>query len=156
MEKGKNIVKASRKVVAKLAKKLKPKKSLKKILPRSNKFLKKTGKLGGKKPKKVKKSKVVKKVSAKSINDILIGAKETTRKAGKARNLEKSGGYGKALEDFKALQPKKVKEIDTQYGKGKFGTLSDGTTISVRPGSKTGGSTIEIKVPGQRLIKIRY
>ena len=34
------------------------------------------------------------------------GAKETTRPLGKAINLEKSGGYKKALEDFLSLNPR--------------------------------------------------
>ena len=75
---------------------------------------------------------------------------------GKARNLEKSGGYKKASEDFSLLNPNNTKSISTKYGDGKFGVLDDGTTISVRPGSETGGATLEIKIPGKRLIKIRY
>ena len=94
--------------------------------------------------------------SSRLISKIINGAKETTRPIGKARNLEKSGGYKKALEDFSSLNPNNTKSISTKYGDGKFGVLEDGTTISVRPGSKTGGATLEIKIPGKRLIKIRY
>lgn len=92
----------------------------------------------------------------KSVEDILSNAKDTTRTIGRARNLEKSGGYQKALNDFNSLNPYNIKNIHTKYGEGKFGTLRDGTTLSVRPGSETGGSTLEIKIPGQRLIKVRY
>ena len=94
--------------------------------------------------------------SSKILSKIIKGAKETTRKKGKARNFEKSGGYKKALKDFKKFKAKKVEDISTKYGNGKYAELDDGTTISVRPGSKTGGATLEIKIPGQRLIKIRY
>ncbi|RDY26404.1 hypothetical protein CG710_021775 [Lachnotalea glycerini] len=93
---------------------------------------------------------------SKTVNDILKGAEETTRKVGKASNYEKSGGYKQALKDFEDLGPISKKKIETQYGDGMYGKLSDGTTISVRPGSKTGGSTLEIKIPGKKLIKIRY
>lgn len=92
----------------------------------------------------------------KSVNEILIGAEETTRKVGKSSNYEKSGGYKQALKDFEDLGPISKKKIETQYGDGMYGKLSNGTTISVRPGSKTGGSTLEIKIPGKKLIKIRY
>lgn len=54
------------------------------------------------------------------------------------------------------MKPSNIKNISTQYGDGMYGVLDDGTTLSVRPGSKTGGSTLEIKVPGKRITKIRY
>lgn len=93
---------------------------------------------------------------AKSIDDILDGAKETTNNAGIARNFEKTGGYEKNLEDFNALQPSNVKDIQTQYGSGKVGYLEDGTTVVARPGSKTGGATLEIKISNKKIYKIRY
>ena len=83
---------------------------------------------------------------AKSIDDILDEAEETTNNAGVARNFEKTGGYEKTLEDFSALQPSNVKNIQTQYGSGKVGYLKDGTAVVARPGSKTGGATLEIKI----------
>ena len=73
-----------------------------------------------------------------------------------ARNFEKSGGFEKTLEDFDALNPTNVKDIQTQYGSGKVGTLSDGTSVVARPGSKTGGATLEIKVSNSKIYKIRY
>ena len=93
---------------------------------------------------------------AKSIDDILDGAEETTNNAGIARNFEKTGGYEKTLEDFNALQPSNVKDIQTQYGPGKVGYLEDGTTVVARPGSKTGGATLEIKISNKKIYKIRY
>lgn len=92
----------------------------------------------------------------KSIEDILEGAEETTNNAGVARNFEKSGGFEKTLEDFDALNPTNVKDIQTQYGPGNVGTLSDGTSVVARPGSKTGGSTLEIKVTNSKIYKIIY
>jgi len=54
------------------------------------------------------------------------------------------------------LDLKDVKEIDTKYGNGKQGTDSDGNSVIYRLGSRTGGSTIEIQLPGHNKIKIRY
>ena len=93
---------------------------------------------------------------AKKIDDILEGAEETTNNSGVARNFEKSGGFEKTLEDFEALQPTNVKDIQTQYGPGKVGYLADGTSVVARPGSNTGGPTLEIKVSNKKVYKIRY
>ena len=49
-----------------------------------------------------------------------------------------------------------VKEIQTKYGPGKVGKLSDGTTVVARPGSTTGGATLEIRVSNRKVYKIRY
>lgn len=92
----------------------------------------------------------------KRIDDILEGATETTNNAGKARNFEKTGGFEKTLEDFNSLNPSNVKDIQTKYGPGKVGTLSDGTTVVARPGSTTGGPTLEITVSNNKIYKIRY
>jgi len=70
--------------------------------------------------------------------------------------MKKRGGDEKAQEDFSNLDLKDVKEIDTKYGNGKQGTDSDGNSVIYRPGSRTGGSTIEIQLPGHNKIKIRY
>ena len=94
--------------------------------------------------------------SSKSIDNILKGANETTNNIGRARNFEKSGGFGKTLEDFESLQLLNVKEINTQYGTGKVGYLEDGTSVVARPGSKTGGPTLEIKISNKKIYKIRY
>ena len=100
---------------------------------------------------------IVKEISkSKSIEDILKDAKETTNNAGIARNFDKSGGFQKTLEDFHALKPLNVKDIQTQYGSGKVGVLSNGAKVVARPGSKTGGATLEIKVSNSKIYKIRY
>lgn len=92
----------------------------------------------------------------KTVEEILKDSKDTTRPKGKAKNYEKSGGMDQAVDDFKSLKPKKSKEISTKYGDGLYGVLEDGTIISVRPGSETGGATLEIKIPGKAIKKIRY
>ena len=103
-----------------------------------------------------KQTKVRDKRESKSIDDILEGGKETTNNAGVAKNFEKTGGFEKTLEDFEALQLSNVKDIQTQYGLGKVGYLEDGTSVVARPGSKTGGPTLEIKVSNKKIYKIRY
>ena len=34
--------------------------------------------------------------------------------------------------------------------------MEDGTTVIARPGSKTGGATLEIKISSKKVLKIRY
>ena len=48
------------------------------------------------------------------------------------------------------------KEIQTKDEPGKVGKLSDGTTVVARPGSTTGGATLEIRVSNRKVYKIRY
>ena len=88
-----------------------------------------------------------------TVDDLLEGLEETTNGKGTARNFESTGGYDQTLKDFDALNPSDVKNIQTKYGPGKVGMLSDGTKVVARPGSKTGGATLEIKVSNS---KIRY
>lgn len=57
---------------------------------------------------------------------------ETTNGKGVARNFEASGGYEQTLKDFEALNPTGVKDIQTKYGLGKVGILSDGTKVVAR------------------------
>lgn len=49
-----------------------------------------------------------------------------------------------------------VKDIQTKYGSGKVGALSDGTKVVAKQGSSTGGVTLEIKVSNIKVFKIRY
>lgn len=44
-------------------------------------------------------------------------------------------GYEQTLKDFDKLNPTNVKDIETQYGTRKVGTLSDGTKVVARQGS---------------------
>lgn len=95
-------------------------------------------------------------VIAATVNDILDSAIETTSGTGVARNFDKSGGYEQTLKDFESLNLSNVKDIQTQYGPGKVGTLSDGTKVVARPGSKTDGPTLEIQISNTKVYKVRY
>lgn len=92
----------------------------------------------------------------KTVEDLISGLKETTNGNGVARNFESSGGYEQTLKDFESLNPNNVKDIQTKYGSGKEGILSDGTKVVARQGSTTGGATLEIKVSNSKVYKIRY
>ena len=92
----------------------------------------------------------------KTIDDIINGLPETTNGKGVARNFESTGDFEKTIRDFDALNPIDVKEIQTKYGLGKVGKLSDGTTVVARSGSTTGGATLEIRVSNRKVYKIRY
>lgn len=93
---------------------------------------------------------------SKTIDDIIDGLPETTNGKGVARNFESTGDFEQTIRDFDALNPIDVKEIQTKYGPGKVGKLSDGTTVVARPGSTTGGATLEIRVSNRKVYKIRY
>ena len=94
---------------------------------------------------------------SKTIDDIIDGLPETTNGKGVARNFESTGDFEQTIRDFDALSTlSTVKEIQTKYGSGKVGKLSDGTTVVARPGSTTGGATLEIRVSNRKVYKIRY
>ena len=94
--------------------------------------------------------------NSKTIDDIIDGLPETTNGKGVARNFESTGDFEQTIRDFDALNPIDVKEIQTKYGPGKVGKLSDGTTVVARPGSTTGGASLEIRVSNRKVYKIRY
>ena len=78
-------------------------------------------------------------------------------KASKLRKLEK------ALEDFNSLPLENIKVINTSFGKGYVGILSDGTKVVVRPGSTSNrGATLEFQLEqskafeGGSTYEIRY
>ena len=75
---------------------------------------------------------------------------------GKTTQYVKPGSYEQTSNDFDALNPMNVKEINTKFGQGKTGTLSDGRTITARPGSSDGRPTLEIRSSNGRGIEIRY
>ena len=92
----------------------------------------------------------------------------TEDESGETINLERKGDYETALEEFKSfVDPETISDMPTsKYGVGLKGRL-DGTlysdldapgkiSITIRPGSKTGGSTVEIKLAKKRVFKIRY
>ena len=98
------------------------------------------------------------KAAVTTIEDILKGATESTNGKGVARNFNKSGGFEQTLKEFESLDlnPETVKDIQTQYGTGKVGKLMDGTTVVARPGSNTGGATLEIMISNSKVYKVRY
>ncbi|MBF2596514.1 hypothetical protein IBB46_04505 [Listeria welshimeri] len=91
-----------------------------------------------------------------SVDDLLSETKETTSKKGVTRNYEKAGGWNQASKDFDNMGLSDVKNIDTKYGPGKVGKMKDGTVVSLRPGSNTGGTAVEIRISSKKIIKIRY
>ena len=89
--------------------------------------------------------------------------KDTT---GTVINLERQGNYKTAVEEFYEFVDKKTVSIMNRKEKedGLIGKL-DGKlhndmdkdiNITVRPDSKTGGATVEIKIDDERTFKIRY
>jgi len=93
----------------------------------------------------------------KSIDDILSDATPGRKTKGKTKQFEKDGGFDQASKEFDSLDPTDVKEIDTKFGTGRTGTLSDGTTVTVRPGSSDGRPTLEVRNPENgRGKEIRY
>ena len=91
-----------------------------------------------------------------TIDEIIDSLPETTNGKGVARDFESRGGFDQTIRDFESLNPTDVRDIQTQYGSGKVGKLSDGTTVVARPGSTTGGATLEIRVSNGKVYKIRY
>jgi len=60
-------------------------------------------------------------------------------------NIGRERPYGEVVEGIKGLSGAEViKGFDTDWGRGEQIRLPDGTVISVRPGSRSGGPTIEI------------
>lgn len=93
----------------------------------------------------------------KKMDDLIEDAKPGRRTKGKIKQYEKEGGVDQANKDFDDLNPNDVKEIDTNYGTGRAGTLEDGTKVTVRPGSSDGRPTLETRNPDNgRGNKIRY
>jgi len=93
---------------------------------------------------------------ARSVDDLIKGSKLGGKTKGRTRQFDRSGGFGQANKDFDALGPINVKDIDTPFGSGRRGTLPDGRSVNVRPGSSNGGpSTLEIQ-QGKNRIKFRF
>jgi hypothetical protein len=66
----------------------------------------------------------------------------------------KSGGFQRANADFDSLAGSS--QIKRYPGDIRSTTLPDGTKVSVRPGSSQGDPTLQIEIPGQNPIKVRY
>lgn len=96
------------------------------------------------------------------IKGLLGKTKPGEKTNGASTQYDKKGNYSDAEKDFDNLDLDNVKEINTKFGKGKVGTLDDGRTVVVRPGSKgkngvSGPPTLEIQKKGSpEKTKIRY
>lgn len=93
---------------------------------------------------------------SKTLDDILNGTESGRITKGKTSQYIKTGSYKQTAADFDALNPTNVKEINTKFGSGKTGILSDGRTVTARPGSSDGRPTLEIRNANGRGIEIRY
>ena len=60
------------------------------------------------------------------------------------------------MADFNSLELTDVHEIKTNFGDGLMGILDGIIKVIARPGSKTGGSTLEFDFSKSKHIKIRY
>ena len=78
------------------------------------------------------------------------------RRIVKIKEFIKKGGFKEALTDFESLELSNIKEIETKFGTGKVGQLSDGSTVSVRPGSSGGKATLQFNPAEGKSIKIRF
>lgn len=93
----------------------------------------------------------------KSLDEILKGAIKGKKTGGTTTIYEKQGGFSQTNKDFDALGLSDIKEVPTQYGKARVGTLSDGRNVTARPGSSDGRPTLEIRPKGGGFgIEIRY
>ena len=92
------------------------------------------------------------------LDELLEDATPGRKTKGKSQQWEKPGDINKAMDEFNKFNPDNVRDINTQYGPGKSGTLPDGSSINVRPGSSfdPNSPTIEIIRPNGIRIKIRY
>ncbi len=95
--------------------------------------------------------------NTKSIEDIISESSPGRATKGPTTQYMKQGGYNETLDDFNALKPTDTKDINTNWGTGKTGTLPDGSHVTARPGSSQGSPTLEIRNPTNgRGIEIRY
>ena len=91
------------------------------------------------------------------MGDLIKYLPNVTSEKGISTVYKSSGGYSKALSDFKrSLNLKNVKSIRTQYGWGKMGYQNDGTKVIVRPGSSDELPTLEFQISKRNFVKIRY
>ncbi|PJO76997.1 septum formation inhibitor Maf [Neisseria sp. N177_16] len=72
-------------------------------------------------------------------------------------NRTNDRAWKQAQNDFDSLRLQNIRQINTQYGQGRIGTLPDGRTVTVRPGSSNGSPTLQINSKtSNKVIKIRY
>jgi hypothetical protein len=87
-----------------------------------------------------------------NVNDLLADA--TPGKSGKSVQYSKPGGFQRANADFDALT--RGAPVKDHGGGIRSSTLSDGSTVSVRPSSSGGQPTVQVNPPSGRAIKVRY
>lgn len=90
------------------------------------------------------------------INRALKGSKKGKATSGRTEQRDKKGSYSDALKDFEKIPLSEKKDITTRWGKGKTGKLSNGKSVTVRPGSSEGAPTLQIPEGASRQIEIRY
>lgn len=94
---------------------------------------------------------------AKSFEDILKDTTPGRETKGKTSQHVRPGGMDQANTDFDSMKPTNVKQINTKAGAGRTGTLPDGRSVTVRPGSSDGRPTLEVRNPANgRGHEIRY
>lgn len=72
-------------------------------------------------------------------------------------NIGRERPYGEVIEGIRGLPGAEViGEFETPWGKGEVIELPDGTKIAARPGSKSGGPTIEVTDPDGNTEKNRF
>jgi RHS repeat-associated protein len=94
---------------------------------------------------------------AQTVEGILAGSKLGRVTKGRTTQYEREGGWTQTNQDFDALSPREVKTINTKWGEGRTGILSDERTVTARPGSSEGSPTLEVRTPDTtRAIEVRY
>ena len=90
------------------------------------------------------------------VDKLLEDAKPGRKTKGPTEQWEKSGDYNTALGEYESLSPQGSRDIPTNYGPGKTGTIDGNRSVTVRPGSSDGRPTLEIRNPNGRGVEIRY
>ena len=90
------------------------------------------------------------------LHGILKGAELGRVTKGKTTQYAQRSHYEQISNDFDTLNLMNVKGINAKFDEAKTGTLSDGKTITARPGSSNGRPTLKIKGSNGRGIEIRY
>ena len=83
-------------------------------------------------------------------------AVDTTKAKSGTKNFDKIGGYAQAEKEFFDLHLDNIREIDTTYGKGWYGELSDGSKVMAHRNSETGGPTLEIHIKKGKIKTYKY
>ena len=91
-----------------------------------------------------------------NVDKLIEDLPESTTSKGGTRNFDSSGGYSQTLADFNSLELTDVHGIKTNFGDGLMGILDGIIKVIARPGSKTGGPTLEFDFSKSKHIKIRY